>query len=95
MPRPCLTAPCHPIRAQVCQRLLPYKEDTAGLLLRSLQLVVALPPGVYRDLGARIAAEVRSAGFFPGDWGRGQRCAGSCLPGWLGPSGPGEPGTPG
>ena len=45
---------------RVCQRLLPYKEDTADALLRSLKLVRGLSPDVAWDLAERIAAEVGS-----------------------------------
>lgn len=43
---------------QVCQRLLPYKEDTAEMLLRSLKLIIGLSSGVAWELADRIAAEV-------------------------------------
>lgn len=43
---------------RVCQRLLPYKEDTAEGLLKSLHLVLRLNPSVAWDLAHRIAAEV-------------------------------------
>jgi hypothetical protein len=42
----------------VCQRLLPYKEDTAEMLLASLRLVAGLPPGAAWDLAEPIAAEL-------------------------------------
>lgn len=43
---------------RVCQRLLPYKEDTADALLRSLQLLLRLSPAAAWDLAQPIAAEV-------------------------------------
>ena len=43
---------------RVCQRLLPYKEDTADMLLASLKLAVNLSPGVERALSERMAADV-------------------------------------
>ena len=47
---------------RVCQRLLPYKEDTAEALLKSLQLLLRLSPAAAWDLAQPIAAEVsRSA----------------------------------
>lgn len=42
----------------MCERLLPYKEETAEMLLKSLTLVVGLPAGVAWDLADRTAAEV-------------------------------------
>lgn len=48
---------------RVCQRLLPYKEDTAEGLLKSLHLVLRLNPSVAWDLASRIAAEVPSSSF--------------------------------
>ncbi len=44
----------------MCQRLLPYKEDTAEMLLHSLKLVISLNAGVAWELADRIAAEVRA-----------------------------------
>jgi brefeldin A-resistance guanine nucleotide exchange factor 1 len=43
---------------RIAQRLLPYKEDTADTLLRSLSLVGALSRGAARDLAETIAKEV-------------------------------------
>ncbi len=43
---------------RVCQRLLPYKEDTAEALLKSLQLLLRLSPAAAWDLAQPIAAEV-------------------------------------
>lgn len=43
---------------RVCQRLLPYKEDTAEMLLASLQLVVGLPQGAAWSLAEGIATDV-------------------------------------
>jgi len=45
----------------VCQRLLPYKEDTADALLRSLGLVLRLRPSAAWELAQRLATEVRAA----------------------------------
>ena len=47
---------------QVCQRLLPYKEDTAEMLLHSLKLVIGLSGGVAWELAERIATEVSARG---------------------------------
>ena len=44
---------------RVCQRLLPYKEDTADALLRSLGLVLRLRPSAAWELAQRLATEVR------------------------------------
>lgn len=53
---------------RVCQRLLPYKEDTADMLLGSLRLVVGLAPQVAAALARSIAGEllalVKSSGRF-------------------------------
>ena len=47
---------------RVCQRLLPYKQETADALLKSLQLLLRLSPAAAWDLAQPIAAEVsRSA----------------------------------
>ena len=43
---------------RVCQRVLPYKEDTADALLKSLQLLLRLSPAAAWDLAQPIAAEV-------------------------------------
>ena len=43
---------------RVCQRLLPYKEDTAEMLLSSLKLVQDVAPGAAWQLSERIAADV-------------------------------------
>jgi brefeldin A-resistance guanine nucleotide exchange factor 1 len=43
---------------RVCQRLLPYKEDTSEILLASLQLVVGLPQGSAWALAEVIATDV-------------------------------------
>ncbi|GMH45726.1 hypothetical protein BSKO_13689 [Bryopsis sp. KO-2023] len=43
---------------KVCQRLLPYKPEVADLLLKSLELVLGLDPGVVRDMAERVAMEV-------------------------------------
>lgn len=43
---------------RVCQRLLPYKEDTADALLRSLQLLLRLSPAAAWELAQPIATEV-------------------------------------
>lgn len=43
---------------RICQRLLPYKEDTAETLLRSLKLVIGLSPNVVWELAETIAIEV-------------------------------------
>ncbi|GAB4821173.1 hypothetical protein N2152v2_008219 [Parachlorella kessleri] len=43
---------------RVCQRLLPYKEDTAEMLLHSLKLVIGLSGGVAWELAERIATEL-------------------------------------
>jgi brefeldin A-resistance guanine nucleotide exchange factor 1 len=43
---------------RVCQRLLPYKEDTAEMLLASLQLVVGLPQGAAWSLSEVIANDI-------------------------------------
>ena len=43
---------------RVCQRMLPYKEDTADALLKSLQLLLRLSPAAAWDLAQPIAAEV-------------------------------------
>lgn len=43
---------------RVCQRLLPYKENTAEMLLASLQLVVGLPQGAAWSLAEGIATDV-------------------------------------
>lgn len=43
---------------RVCQRLLPYKEDTAEMLLSSMKLVVGLSPEVFRELAVPIAGEM-------------------------------------
>ncbi len=43
---------------RVCQRLLPYKEGTADVLLKSLQLLLRLSPAAAWDLAQPIAAEV-------------------------------------
>lgn len=43
---------------RVCQRLLPYKEDTADALLRSLGLVLRLRPSAAWELAQRLATEV-------------------------------------
>lgn len=43
---------------RVCQRLLPYKEDTAEMLLSSLRLIVGLAPAVGWALAERIAQEI-------------------------------------
>lgn len=43
---------------RICQRLLPYKEDTADTLLRSLRLVIGLASAVSWELAERIAGEV-------------------------------------
>ena len=44
---------------RVCQRLLPYKEDTADALLRSLGLVLRLRPSAAWELAQRLATEAR------------------------------------
>ena len=53
---------------RICQRLLPYKEDTAEILLDSLTLVLQMPPGSAWALSERIAREVlglvRSSGQY-------------------------------
>jgi brefeldin A-resistance guanine nucleotide exchange factor 1 len=43
---------------RVSQRLLPYKEDTAEMLLASLQLAVSLPQGAAWSLAEGIATDV-------------------------------------
>ncbi|KAL4436787.1 hypothetical protein ABPG75_003926 [Micractinium tetrahymenae] len=43
---------------RICQRLLPYKEDTAETLLRSLKLIIGLSPNVAWELAERIALEL-------------------------------------
>ncbi|KAI3425868.1 hypothetical protein D9Q98_007841 [Chlorella vulgaris] len=43
---------------RICQRLLPYKEDTAETLLRSLKLVIGLSPNVVWELAETIAIEM-------------------------------------
>lgn len=43
---------------RVCRRLLHYKADSAGALLRSLQMVLRLDPAVAWDLAPSIAEEV-------------------------------------
>lgn len=43
---------------RICQRLLPYKEDTAETLLDSLTLVLQMPPRSAWALSERIAREV-------------------------------------
>lgn len=44
---------------RVCQRVLPYKDDeTAGMLIASLGLVVNMAPRIAWDLADRIASEV-------------------------------------
>ncbi|PRW57821.1 ARF guanine-nucleotide exchange factor GNOM-like [Chlorella sorokiniana] len=43
---------------RICQRLLPYKEDTAETLLRSLKLIIGLSPGVAWEMAEGIAAEL-------------------------------------
>lgn len=45
---------------QVCHRLLPYKEDTAEMLMHSLTLIISLNASVAWDLASRIASEVSS-----------------------------------
>jgi len=45
---------------RVCQRLLPYKEDTADALLRSLGLVLRLRPSAAWELAQRLATEARA-----------------------------------
>jgi brefeldin A-resistance guanine nucleotide exchange factor 1 len=59
---------------RICQRLLPYKEDTAETLLRSLKLAIGLSPNVAWELAERIAAEVRG---WVGGWVGG-------VGGWVG-----------
>lgn len=44
---------------RVCQRVLPYKDDdTAGMLIASLGLVVNMAPRITLELADRIASEV-------------------------------------
>lgn len=45
---------------RVCQRLLPYKEETAEMLLTSLGLVVGMAPTVTWALAEGIASETRA-----------------------------------
>jgi brefeldin A-resistance guanine nucleotide exchange factor 1 len=56
---------------RICQRLLPYKEDTADMLLRSLRLVIGLASAVSWELAELIAGEVRSRPAPP--------CASACV----------------
>lgn len=50
---------------RVCQRLLPYKPDTADALLRSLQLLLRLSPAAAWDLAQPIATEVSQPACTP------------------------------
>lgn len=43
---------------KICQRLLPYKEDTADMLLSSLSLIGEMSPGVVWDLSPAISLEL-------------------------------------
>lgn len=43
---------------RICQRLLPYKEDIAGMLLGSLSLIGAMHPKVVWELSPSFTAEL-------------------------------------
>lgn len=65
---------------RVCQRLLPYKEDIADELLRSLHLIFKLDPKVAEDLAVVITGEVlglvkSSAAYIKSEWGWKTVCA--------------------
>lgn len=59
---------------RVCQRLLPYKEEIADELLRSLHLIFKLDPTVAEELAVVITGEVlglvkTSAAYIQSEWG--------------------------
>lgn len=50
---------------RVCRRLLHYKAESAGSLLKSLQMVQKLNPEVAWKMASDIAAEVQSCSKCP------------------------------
>lgn len=64
---------------RVCQRLLPYKEEIADELLRSLHLIFKLEPKAAEDLAVVITGEVlgmvkSSATYIKSEWGWNTVC---------------------